>query len=905
MTTHFNATLSTKVEINDYLTVGSSHVSEDGLKIYTKQSNGTLGESVLHNDPQRYLNSIDASSIEGMIAKFIINPEFKRLFDCSEYTINIVNSQYFKVDCSQGLPSIIVTSVHDGGYFDLVGYSATSALTYSTHHIEGFIHSGDQTFSENYQQYLFHSITPDASVSEQNIVIGACGYNKTPLHRFIGKNPVIMCLDHTLKTINIVACPIDQATIGEATLSFFLSCKYQNNVMKISVITPKCASNANTGDTTHAVMAKVRLGLAAFDDTERVAEEVPVETTVIHRKESPATVENLSEKSCFQFSDCGRFIDIPKSCDIDTFNGFGHKSSRENDIKIPFQYGPCSGSKSLVLGKPPQAPITYDDISASHVIHHVSLQGYDHFTSTTNEFVGNGIFIIHLTSDEFENISETKILALSMMGPRSFVALEFGDKYFYYRGQAEHFSPQEFGTEVPDFIEKLVFWLATPLMFPTCSRKNDTSVFVLSHGTYHNVSLTDFLVIPETMTKEDTDDFFANIAYVMDQFQVSCTSDELDSVSKKILSILNKGIDVMRKLLTEDMKRSLTEGDIEGMKTFAHELKRCESEFNKDNQVILAKLNNLVSQKGVISKNHSLERINRKVTIKNNVSDVLSMSPSAIFESSLDENGVIVLNINITKFKDVLKMMSEFHRSGREDFGSFVSSEKFVSKPEVCFDCLDVSTRAQILDDETIKVIAEVTNERVHDLTGCSGCVALPSMDSEYRTCIPIPLGNEFMTAVAPDFKNLANDKKFASFRISLRNTISQAHSTREFQIPADSTLLGTVTCMIVLESLETFTQGMSGLPEEGSTRQQVIRGLLGFVLTTMASGVNGQLKCWEVFSDKPSVPESLKSWQITQRIMLQARLAGWITPKVLKQYKNITKNYIAFAANDKTLQVV
>lgn len=898
MTTFFNATLSTKDEINEYLTdkeVGSSHISEDGSNIYIKQLNGNLSESLLNNDTKDYLNSIDVSSIEKIISAFIINVEFKNFFDCSEYSINIVSSRNFKVNCSDNKPSIIVTSLNNGNYFDLVGYSSTKALTYNSGRIDGFKHSGDKFFTENIKKYLYHSITPYSSSIESSIVIAASGYNMLPLHKLIRNNPVIMCLDHTLKTINIVACPIDKATIGKATLSFFLSCKYKNNVINITVIEPKYLCNIDTGDTSINVMKKVKYSLNAFNNTEIVVDKIPVQRMVVNKKETSSTFKNILEKSCFQFSDCNIFIDICKSTNIDTFNGFGHKSSRKNDIKIPFEYGPCSGSKSLVLGKYPEYPITYDEISLSHVIHNVSLEGYDYFTNNTNEFVGNGIFIIHLTLDEFKMISETKIHALSIMGPRSLVLVKSGNKYFYYRGQAEHFPSQEFGTEITDFIKKITHWLETPLKFPTCSRKDDTSVFVFSYGFYYKVSFSDFLKIPDNMTKDDKDDFFANILYVMDQFGVSCTSEQLDSISKKILIILNKETDLIKKLLKEKIKQSYIDYEMEGMIIFAKELKKCKNKFNQDNHYILSKLNNFVSQKGVISKNHSLERINKKAIIKKNVTDVKKMSLHEIFENALDENGAIILNIDTTKLRNVLVQLSKFNI---ENMKGYISSEKFVSNQDIDFNCLNVSTRSQILDDEIIKVIAEVTKLIVHNLQGSSYCIALPSTDYEYSTCIPIPLRKEFMTSVAPDFKKLANDINFASFRISLRNTIANANSTRDLKIPEDSTLLGTIICMIVLESLETFTKEMSGPPEEGSTRQEIIRGLLGFVLTTMASGINGQLKCWEVFSKKPSIPETLKSWKITQRIMLQARFAGWITPKILRKYKIITKNYIAFAAN-------
>jgi len=64
--------------------------------------------------------------------------------------------------------------------------------------------------------------------------------------------------------------------------------------------------------------------------------------------------------------------------------------------------------------------------------------------------------------------------------------------------------------------------------------------------------------------------------------------------------------------------------------------------------------------------------------------------------------------------------------------------------------------------------------------------------------------------------------------------------------------------------------------------------------LTTMASGVSGQVKGWDLFDNGTSFPSTMESWRVYQRIMLQARLADWITPKVLKNFNKITSVFVA-----------
>jgi hypothetical protein len=37
-----------------------------------------------------------------------------------------------------------------------------------------------------------------------------------------------------------------------------------------------------------------------------------------------------------------------------------------------------------------------------------------------------------------------------------------------------------------------------------------------------------------------------------------------------------------------------------------------------------------------------------------------------------------------------------------------------------------------------------------------------------------------------------------------------------------------------------------------------------------------------------------MESWKVFQRLMIQTRLADWITPKVLKNYKKITVVFVS-----------
>ena len=283
-------------------------------------------------------------------------------------------------------------------------------------------------------------------------------------------------------------------------------------------------------------------------------------------------------------------------------------------------------------------------------------------------------------------------------------------------------------------------------------------------------------------------------------------------------------------------------------------------------------------------------------SIKGNVDAVEKMSAIDIFEKSYDDNGCVIFNMNSISFQELLSKIEVFSTSKSDT--DFIDADEFISniiaKNDGSFSCFRPSQRCLQLDSDTLQAIADVTTTRQHELTGSNICIALPGLANECSTCLAIPISQEFMTKNPPDFKTLANNEKFAHFRIALRKTITDTHSTRNLHIDVGSTLLGASLSMLFLEALEMFTKDMNNKPEEDSNVQMIIRGLLGFTLTTMASGVNGQVKGWDIFNDETAVPITMESWKIYQRIMLQARLADWITPKVMKNYNKITSDFVS-----------
>jgi hypothetical protein len=388
----------------------------------------------------------------------------------------------------------------------------------------------------------------------------------------------------------------------------------------------------------------------------------------------------------------------------------------------------------------------------------------------------------------------------------------------------------------------------------------------------------------------------------MSQYQISCQPDKLNLVSAKIIAILKSVLNKEVSLVKARMNDCLDNNDMEQFKLLSIEyksmLKRSEKALNEKYQDVLVRLNTWSSQKGVVSKKQSLERVERKATIKSNVDAVTQMSANDIMESVYDENGCVIINIDCMRFNRLLDEVVRFEESKKSDQPNFIDSNEFIAqqigKNDGLFTCLRASERCLFLDTPTYQTVAEVTSNRIHGLSGSTKCVVIPGLANECGTCIGIPLSQEFMTNTPPEFKTLGLLPKFANLRIALRKTTKEAHSSRDKNIDESSTVLGAGFSMIFLEALEMFTKDLTSPPEENSNVMMIIRGLLGFILTTMASGVNGQMMGWDIFGDGSSVPTTIESWKVYQRIMLQARLAGWITPELMKKYRKVTSRAVA-----------
>jgi hypothetical protein len=170
------------------------------------------------------------------------------------------------------ISSFVASTKRDGNYFDYVAYIVPGkdilhTSTYANRNVAGFKHSGDIGS-------LLHTITiGPPTPNEITFVLGAVGFRKVyftcvnltvkvPLRQFSTQLPVVFIVNHETRTIYMVPCPLDKATMGDATLSGLVVGKKKGNSIRYCVLpAPLTVDDINTGECSKAVSQAVSVAI--------------------------------------------------------------------------------------------------------------------------------------------------------------------------------------------------------------------------------------------------------------------------------------------------------------------------------------------------------------------------------------------------------------------------------------------------------------------------------------------------------------------------------------------------------------------------------------------------------------------------------------------------------------------
>uniref|UniRef100_A0A6B2KWR1 Uncharacterized protein n=1 Tax=Arcella intermedia TaxID=1963864 RepID=A0A6B2KWR1_9EUKA len=946
----FDSVLKEREHIETFLKTrqpGTAHTHNgqllvwDGFKIHQIDIGG------LSHD--LFLSKVSLGSVEGKIDEYL--NKYSQLAKVKDYTVQFLSpGDIVKVtNDPEGLSSFVVTQKKDS-YFDYIAYiappdlSSISVATYSQRSVSGFTHSGD--IGSLLHTLSITRIAPGSST----FVLGAVGFRNTPLHKFSEQLPVVFLVKHETRTIYMVPCPLDKATIGEATLSgLVVGYKKEQEVTYVVLPAPLTVNNVNTGDlstpTQKAVREAIKQGdviLAAKGKESMVTgsatrEEVSVGSV---REGSIGSTPSVAPK-VIQFIEDGL---APASYILpgDLFVGFGRglsfnssfqKATNASIVNIPCLFGPCEGVSALSLSLQPQGDLHFKNLEewqyvlgqSKVIIVHSSPNWLDTVVSSCMN-IANAIFVIHsgLKLEDCSNLDKKALEeklnnvgsnSLVMAAPNSIVLIELGGNLYFYRGVRW----TGLLDTVPNFGDKMTEWFQTIPAWVKSSSKTDWPVISpknqppLCFWRGQMLSITQIISTISTMDlesigkyEEDIVDCLTQLSVLLDPEQISSAVPQIDAV---LMGLVNKELDnkknELKELVIGHSQKELPEGtpefeaEEEAFNKKLVELRRVIKRLSKNAtqkfQKISHVLANLVSVRGSSSRNQDIKRRMRKAAIGSNVQKAQNMSTTEkcdIISKYCVKFGAMMCHLDSTV------LLSALQEVGKSTFLTWVKNEPSAGS------LASVSTQ-KTLDGFTIGLLLAENPNNV--LKGSDSCIALTLSK---KAALPLCLCDEHIALKDPSQVNWpeeANKEMVAMFRIMTRGTLSGALQTRQFNIASSSKELGLLIFHMILCTMESFTKNVTGLPQpedRNTVTCQIMRGLFGQLLTLLGSGASPLSTLFQFVSRKPSlkIPEP-EEWPLFIRMLKMFPYTGWSMRYLLDNVKTFIVRYIRRALIDPVIQ--
>lgn len=309
---------------------------------------------VSQQDVNRFINLSDLGNIEDHLAKYL--EKYPQLQSVRQYTLQVRSAgEQFIIPQQDGVAWFTVTDKKNGEYFDFVVYEMDEAcrkfrscITYGQKGGTGYTHSGDIGA-------LCHIVSTNQYLQEgQVLVLGECGYNKKKLVQFVEQQPFISVANHESQTINSIPCPLDTATLGDATLAGLVVMKLVNRVWQFYILPrPVAVDNVNTGDVSDTTLQAC---LAAIDQANTAWSNPPQPVAVQVVAATPSIQPTSGEKGPTQnFKHCVEF-GVDSVFDLGQKVRFGDGfalENREQPVNLPHVFGPVGGTFVTLLGSLP------------------------------------------------------------------------------------------------------------------------------------------------------------------------------------------------------------------------------------------------------------------------------------------------------------------------------------------------------------------------------------------------------------------------------------------------------------------------------------------------------------------------------------------------------------------------
>lgn len=288
----------------------------------------------------------------------------------------------------------------------------------------------------------------------------------------------------------------------------------------------------------------------------------------------------------------------------------------------------------------------------------------------------NTLFIVQIKTKEKHETEEQVAAVLSsaninavtaLAGPQSLVVGNIGDKFYFYRGLANHriliTTKLNFGADITDvIISNSVESLLAPKI-PRLVNLNDANTIYLPYSA-QVVRPQDLAGIFEGLSIAEINTMHDDITAAVPQLQTLLSQKDLQQLSKTLVDTLSAKIDkkmaplrseyisfITANLRTDDQailnKKNKMLGDI----------RKANKEVQTVLEPVITSLANMISVQTTSKRTHDMKRLMRQAQIQNNVEATKSMtfeSLTGLLEKHAEEMGVMLLNIETVPYKEML-----------------------------------------------------------------------------------------------------------------------------------------------------------------------------------------------------------------------------------------------------------
>uniref|UniRef100_A0A6B2KWR9 Uncharacterized protein n=1 Tax=Arcella intermedia TaxID=1963864 RepID=A0A6B2KWR9_9EUKA len=939
----FNPLLKTREEVEGFLKGCSPGTGHSFLKTILLWDGQAIQEIDISALPASYfLSNVSLGNIEGTIDQYL--NKYTQLASVKDYTIQFLSPGEIVTiqnDPSQ-LSSFVVTN-KVGTYFDYVAYmkdqNTLTTLTYSSRNVGGLVHSGDIGG-------LLHTMSiPNAPNTK--FLLGAIGYQKTPLVNFVNQVPVVFLVKHSTQTIYMVPCPLDEATIRKATLSGLVVGKVENNVITYVVLTvPVTVDGVNTGDLSTPTSEAVD---EAFKQAEIILSTRVNQNQVKPTTESATpqpTVQQVVKTSESEYLKVIQFVEdsldpahFLAQVPTNLFVGFGtgltfttsFKVEPPAPVNLPCIFGNCENVSALALSTQPKGTCPASNLNTWHdilnhtkvIIVHCSPTNWLDTVVTSCLYSANAIFVVHANVASKADVEDKTKLeevlnsvgtnSLTLAGPNSIVLVEILGELYFYRGVRW----AGLLDKIPEFAGNMTNWFSTisawvekahtPL-WPTVVPKSVGLVYWKGEmkqieSIINVISEMGLLEIREN--EDDIVDFLTQVTVILDPENIAKAIPIIDGALIKLIDNETKEIrSEMRKEMQIHNEKNIPEGTKEFeeeearfnevLAKLSYQLKTTQTKAKKKISKVSHMIATMVSVKGTSSRHQDLKRRLRRAAILSNVEKANSLTQEekcAIVSKYCSKWGVLLCNVDASLLPNALDQV------GKKAFFSWLRDEPNALS-------LGSLHSQKTLDGFTLGLLL-TSSDKNNCLQGTDSSLVLSTVKD--KASIPLCLCDSHIELKDPSTVNWpeeSNKEMVAMFRILIRGAFCNADIAKPYKIDPGSMDIGILLAHLILCTMENFTQHVVGLPQpqdRGTPLCQIMRGLYGQLLTVLASGTTPISFTYQYVMRKPTgmkVPEP-EEWSMFLRMIKMFPYTGWSMRHLLDNLKTFIVRYVRRTLTD------